>query len=151
MKKRLTPILLAFIVSMLTIGCEALDKCDGYMCSTGPPQFSVVLVDKVTGENVFASGRFNESEIKVTDIEGNAVYSTVVGEGDYFVIRIALPSREGDITVNLNLGDRVSIPISAYVREGKTKCCTNYFAEDVTPTSYKFEKDEKTGDFIIEI
>jgi len=80
-------ILVAFITSLFFAGC---DKCDGVACSTGPPSFSVMLLDKETGENVFASGKYKENQVSVEDSEGNSVYSLGVGEDDYFIIRVSL-------------------------------------------------------------
>src|SRR5690606_18666608 len=124
---RISTLLYACMVSLLLSGCESMDKCDGVACSTGPPSFYVLIIDKDTGENVFTSGRFKTADVTVRDSEGKEIYDQVKGEAEDTRILIALPSREGDISINLNLNASTSIPIDAYVYEGKSDCCTNYF------------------------
>ncbi len=127
------------------VSCSAIDPCDGVACSTGPPRFDVVFVDKESGKDAFAEGRFNPSEVRVIPDNGGHVYSKLMGNGDDKVLAISLPSKAGEVRLTVSLDETTKISLKANVREGKAKCCTNYFAEEIAALDISGELDKKTG------
>lgn len=139
---------LSLHVLLLIASC---DECDGTLCATGPPSFSVELVDHETGENVFTSRRYVEADITLSSADDQTASISFIAENDVNVIGIALPSIAGDKELILSIANKVIIPISLHVREGTMKCCTNYFAEDIHISEFPFELVEESGVFRIGI
>ncbi len=127
------------------VSCSIIDPCDGVACSTGPPRFDVVFVDKVSGKDAFEEGRFNPGAVRVIQDNGGHVYSKLMDNGDGKVLAISLLSKAGEVRLTVSLDETTKISLKANVREGKAKCCTNYFAEEIATLDIPSEWDKKTG------
>lgn len=132
-----------------TLLMGSCDKCKEINCSTGPPRFTLELVDKETGENVFTSGKYKAEDIVLTDENQQTVYTQFVAENNLNVVNIALPDTEGEKELKMRFGGGQEIIIRLDVRKGESKCCTNYFAENIQVDNFPYEQSKETG--IIEI
>jgi len=149
MKMKDTIAILCFLCFTLLMG--SCNKCGGIACSTGPPSFRLELVDKESGENVFTSGKYKAGDIVLTDENQKTVYTNFIGENNFNIINVALPSVEGDKELKMELGGTQVIVIKLHVRKGEAKCCTNYFAENITVENFAYGQSSKAGIIEIEI
>ena len=136
---------------LLLLLLNSCDKCEDIACSTGPPNFTVELVDAVTGENLFTNGKYMPGNIKVTDELGQKVYSSFFAEYGRNSLLISVNSTEGDQKITLAVGDDLSIPIKVKVYKGTANCCTNYFVEDVAVQGYATDVVKENGIIKIKI
>jgi len=127
------------------------DKCGELDCSTGPPSFSLELIDKETGENVFTSGKYNAKDIVIKDENQKTVSTYFISENNFNIINVALPSVEGDKELKMELGKAQVIIIKLHVRKGESNCCTNYFAVNITAENFAYKQSIETGVIRIEI
>lgn len=145
--KNLFNVACVFILLLIN-GC---DRCDGIACSTGPPTFSIEIVDAKTGINVFTSEKYDPKSIMITDQNNKTIYLRFVSENKINTISISPNSEKGKHKLTLKAGTDLVIPIEVNVREGGEKCCTNYFLDGITVTGYDYEIAKETGLIIIKI
>jgi hypothetical protein len=113
--------------------------------------FTIELVDAVTGENVFANGKYKASSIKVTDELGQNVFTKFNADDNRNTILVGINSTEGIQKLTLTIGENLTVPIHVKVRLGTGGCCSNYFTEDVAVQGYKTEVVKETGIIKIKI
>ena len=130
---------------------NSCNKCEGIACSAGPPNFTLELVDAVTGENLFTTGRYNASNINVTDELGQHAFTLFTAEDNRNTIRISTKETEGEQKLTLSVGADLSIPIKVKVGFGTSGCCSSYYTEDVAVQGYATEVVKETGIIKIKI
>lgn len=135
-----------FIILLMN-GC---DRCDGIACVTGPPVFSVELIDSETGVNVFTSKKYDSKSIQLTDEANQAVYLNFISENNINIFNVSIDS-EKSRKIILKVGADVVIPMEVNIREGSGGCCTNYFIDDIKVIGYDVKASEKAGLIIIKI
>lgn len=120
-------------------------------CSAAPPQFILELVDAVSGENLFTTGKYQASNIKVTDELGQNAFTKFNAEDNRNTLMIGVDSKEGIQQLTLTIGEKLSIPIKVNVGFGTSGCCSSYFTEDVAVQGYATETVRETGIIKIKI
>lgn len=140
--------LLCLCFTLIIASCDK-NNCRDTLCSTGPPSFSLELVDKATGENVFTSGKYKAEDIVLKDENQETVRTLLVAEDNLNIIGVTLPNTEGEKELKMRIGGEQEIIIRLNVRKGESKCCTNYFAESIKVENFTYEQSKETG--IIEI
>lgn len=141
--------ILCFLCFTLLMG--SCNKCGGIACSTGPPSFSLELIDKETGENVFTSGKYKPEDIVITDENQKTVSHYFIAENSFNIINVGLPAIKGDKELKMGLNGKQVIIIKLHVRKGESNCCTNYFAENITVEDFAYSQPNKASDIKIEI
>ncbi|MBG6234408.1 hypothetical protein IWX76_000963 [Pedobacter sp. CAN_A7] len=136
-----------FIIVLL----NSCNKCEGIACTTAPPSFTLELVDAITGVNLFTTGKYKASNIKVTDELGQNVYTLFNAEDNRNTLAIIAKDKEGMQTLTLTIGKNLSIPIQIKVGFGTSGCCSSYHAEDVAVQGYVTEIVNETGIIKIKI
>jgi hypothetical protein len=136
-----------FIIVLL----NSCNKCEDIACASGPPNFTLDLVDAVTGENLFTTGKYKASDIMVTNELGKNAFTKFIAEDNRNTLMIGANSREGDQKLTLAVGNDLNIPIQVKIRMGTSGCCTNYFTEDVAVQGYVTEVVKETGIIKIKI
>jgi len=63
---------LLFILGLLS-GCSSIDEGEGVLCDPGPVGFTFEVVDEATGENLFVNGFYEENQLHIKNLEGEAV------------------------------------------------------------------------------
>jgi hypothetical protein len=130
---------------------NSCNKCEDIACSTGPPSFTVELLDAVTGANVFTTGKYQASSIRVTDELDQSVYTNFSSENNRNTLNIVVSSTEGNQRLTLALGNDLSIPIQVKVTKVSSGCCSNYFAEEIIVEDAESELVKETGIIKIKI
>lgn len=137
---------MAFVFFLLLIlACNKLNKCDGLLCSTGPPSFRLELYDKETGQDVFTMQRFRGQDAELRDQNKELVYMQYVEADSLHFLNIALSNNEGEKVLQLKLDDEWIIPITLHVVKGESGCCVNYLAKDIQIDGYTYETSSQTG------
>lgn len=119
--------------------------------STGPPSFSIEIIDAVSNENVFTNGTFTQSQLQVTPTNSASFYYSFISENNLNILTISPAWEEGTFTTTLKLGEDITIPIIAKVKKVSNDCHTNYGIETVTISNYESHFDQENYIYKIKI
>ncbi len=142
-------LILFFIVIVLSSSCEVESPCG--IASTGPPLFTIEIIDSATNENVFTSGTYTEQQLKVTTANSTYFDYFFISENNYNVINIFPGVTDGTYTTYIKLNDKVTIPIESKVVTRSSKCYSNSFIEKVEIIGFEYTLDKETGIYKIKI
>lgn len=119
--------------------------------ATGPPNFNVEIVNKVTNENVFANGAYLPSQLRVLTPGSSTFTYSFISENNKNLINISPAYVDGSFTTNIILNNQKTIPIKTKIYKTSTKCFENFFIEKVEVVGYDYLYDEQTGIYTIKI
>ena len=148
--KKITTIL-AIIILILTQSCEKENDCEGYACFTPPSPFRFELVDKFTGENLFANGTYNSNDIKVINLDDQSkVEFTFIAENDYNIIQINTIGWKTE-TVNYSIQISTENIFNLYVSAERLNenCCSFTRYKEIKIENSEFELDQTNGTYKI--
>ena len=134
---------------VLSLSCEKDEPCGE--ASTGPPSFSVEIIDKNTNENVFSNGTYTQNQLKVTTENSTTANYRFISENNMNIIGISPAWQEGTFTTIITLNNQISIPIESKIYKSSSKCYENYFIESLNVIGYSYTYDETTGIYKIKI
>lgn len=137
-----------FVLVLLFNSCN---ECEGMACTAAPPSFTLELVDAVTGENLFTTGKYKPGNIEVKDEGGQHTYTLFNAENNRNTLMVSVNSTEGEQKFTLSIGEDLSIPINVKVSFGTSGCCSSYQTEDVAVEGYATEVVKETGIIKIKI
>lgn len=136
---------LLVLLAMIFQSCND-DSCEE--CFTPPQNFNFEVIDKISGENVFANGTYNPEHITITNSLHNnePVEFTFISENNMNLIYIGSIGWKTEI-VNLRIEISNNHIFNFYVdAERKTQNCCNYTAyKQITVTNSEFNLDTQTG------
>lgn len=128
---------------LLNFNCDDFNPCgDGVLASTGPPVFTLKIVDKTTGENLITNGTYAANQISIIDINGNLVEYGFVGENQRNTFWIMAQKNIQDTGIRkifFKIDSFIVIELEVNIYEGKSECFTNYFARDYKALNYPYE------------
>jgi hypothetical protein len=130
---------------------NSCNKCKDMLCSSGPPDFTIELVDAITGENLITIGKYKAGSIKVTDELGQNIWTKFNAEDNRNTLMIGAKETEDIQTLTLTIGEDLSIPIRVKVGFGTSGCCSSYSLKDVAVQGYATEVVKERGIIKIKI
>ena len=140
---------LLFIVIIICSSCEVESPCG--IASTGPPLFTVEIIDAATNENVFTNGTYTEQQLKVTTPYSTYFDYFFISENNFNVINIFPGATDGTYTTYIKVGDQITIPIESKVYKSSSRCYTNYFMENIEVKGFDYTLDKEKGIYKIKI
>lgn len=143
MKKSIFGITLFFLFYACDTPCQE--------ASTGPPNFSIEIIDAVSNENVFSNGTFIESQLQVTSENSTSLDYSFIAENNLNIIIISPAWEKGTFTTNVKLGDGIIIPIVSVIKKVSDDCYTNYVIQSVTINNYDYYYDTENYNYKIKI
>ena len=127
---------------LMCFGCEKEKECGD--CFTPPDIFHFMLMDKESGENLFAKGSFTIEEIKVLDADGKKVEFEFITENDANVIRVGSIGWKTEV-VNLHFFASEEELFDLYVDAERCSenCCsfTRYHEKKINNADFYFDSD----------
>lgn len=119
-------VLVFIFLASFTINSCSVDKCD-VDCNSGPLSLNFELKDKITGENLFATGTFRPSDIQVIDLDKNNsnVPFTFYPEDSGNIIQLG-PFGWGTNVANyiLKIGERDIFTLHIDAEQKTEDCCS---------------------------
>ena len=142
MKKTIVPIFILAILSL--VACSGDKECD--LCMSPPNFFTFDLVDKDSGENVFASGRYNSDDIEVLDASGHRVEFEFVNYEDFNFIEIRTIGWQTE-TVNyrINIGEENIFDLYVDAERLSENCCSFTRYQEIEISNAEYTNDPLTG------
>lgn len=138
------------ILVVLTIFTSCINSdCADY--ATGPPVTHVKLVDSDTGENIFTSGAYQYSDIKVVNLENENVKFDFISENDYNIIRFIPYTYSNSNTVFIKIKNEINVKLTFDIKKVKTECYTNFYIENLEVENYPFEIISNSGIVVIKV
>jgi hypothetical protein len=139
--------ILGIVIAVLFYACDK--PCQD--ASTGPPSFSIEIIDAVTNENVFTNEAFTQSQLQVTSTNSTLFNYSFISDNNLNILLISPAWEEGTFTTTLKLGADITIPIIAKVKKVSDDCNTNYVIETVTINNYENYFDQENYIYKIKI
>ncbi len=141
--------LILFIFIIFLQSC--IDDCDT-VCVTEPQPFSLEIVDKTTGENVFTNGSYSSSDIQIINtLDSNTTVAyTFISEDALNVIDLSSIGWKTEI-VNLEVS-LAGTPIFELYVESERKsgdCCTFTVFNEISISGAEYQMDSETGIYTI--
>jgi hypothetical protein len=130
------------LLLLINVGCKYTDPCEDLLASTGPPFFSLKIVDKTTGENLITNGTYAANQVSITDINGKSVDYGFVGENQrntFWIMAQKNLQDTGFRKIFFKIDPSIIIELEVNIYEGKSECFTNYFARDYKALNYPYE------------
>lgn len=148
MKKLIVPIFILAILSLVACSDEECGEC-----FTPPNHFIFDLVDKDSGENVFASGRYSSDDIEVLDASDRRVEFEFVNYEDFNIIEIRTIGWQTE-TVNyrINIGEENIFDLYVDAKRLSEDCCsfTRYKEIEISNAEYTHDSLTETYTIIVE-
>lgn len=141
---------LAFFVFafFLMTACSSEEECGA--CFTPPNYFLFDLVDKDSGENVFASGRYSSDDIEVLDASDHPVEFEFISYEDLNVIEIRTIGWQTEI-VNYRINIAMENIFDLYVDAERLSedCCSFTRYNEIEISNAEFSLSTETGAYTI--
>lgn len=138
---------LVFIIFFIAIqGCE--DKnCEGYACTSPPSAFVFELVDKSTGENLFANGTYDPSKIEVLSSSTDTAQEfTFVADNDLNLLSInSIGWQTETETLQINISNENIFNLYVEAELVSEDCCSFTRYHEIRIENSDFELDPGTG------
>lgn len=137
---------LTLIILIFTQSCKE-DECEDLLCFTPPSPFDFELVNKLSGENLFTNGTFDQNDIRVINLDSHSsVEFTFIDENDYDVIRINTIGWETEI-INYSLKISSIIIFDLYVNAERLNgdCCDYTEYKEIRIENADFELNQDSG------
>jgi hypothetical protein len=138
-----------FLIIIITFFYSCEEPCP--IGNTGPPSFTVEIVDATTNENVFTNGTFSENQLQVTT-EGSLTQSYgFISDENLNRIIITPAWSEGVFLTKIKLNNEIVIPIRTLITKSSTKCFENHFITNLVVENYAYTFDNQNGVYKIKI
>lgn len=131
------------ILSFLSVISCGLDD-EEPLCVTGPVGFNVEFIDAVTGENVYRTGRFQPSQLWVTDEVNKLVNYRFITEMDKTFIQVNLGLETGDKIITMKLDGETAVDFEITLSSLQENCTTYYISKFNVP-DLDWDESETTG------
>ncbi|UZR99204.1 hypothetical protein [Chondrinema litorale] len=133
-------------ISLLFLLLQGCSEDDCGACFTPPNLFQIEIVDKATGENVFTSGAYTVSDIKVENLlEGNAATFTFIDENDLNMIRFQEIGWETEkVKYSISLDGEEIFTFYVDAERKSEDCCSFTVYREVVLEGAEYEFDSST-------
>lgn len=136
---------IALLIAVVT-GCHKTDKCEDVDCFTPPQEFAFNIVDKTTGENVFATGEFNKADVDVFNENDQWTKHQFNNYGDTNLLILPEIGWQLERTSYIiHLSDQDSINFVLNMEERHENCCTFFQETEFDVTNHNWTEIDSTG------
>ncbi|RKD92110.1 hypothetical protein [Mangrovibacterium diazotrophicum] len=142
---------LRLIVLLIFLSACSNNTCKDVDCFSPPESFTFELVDRSTGENLFASGIFNSSDIAVVNsLDALPREFTFIDEDEIDLLVIYSVGWDTEV-VNLAVSVSGQVVFNFYVDAERLSgnCCSYTRFNEVSVDNADFEYDSSTGIYTI--
>lgn len=153
-RTRKTSLALTTIVLFIAVatGCHKTDKCEDVDCFTPPQEFAFNIVDKATGENVFATGEFTREDVDVYNANDQWTKHQFNSYGDTNLLILPEIGWTLERTAyTIHLSDQDSINFVLDMEERHDNCCTFFRKTEFGVTNHDWTEIDSTGVIRVEI
>ncbi len=148
MKKLL---LLCFVLWIGT-SCIKVDKCEGILCFTPPPEFSIEIIDKTTGENLYTNGTLDSLNILLLNEEGSHENFDFIAENNINIIRLnEIGWKTGLHQYQLVVSDEITLDIKINMELMRENCCTYYKTISFQVLNYEFYQTDSLPIYVVKV
>lgn len=148
MKKSLGFILVLLIVT----SCIKVNNCDGISCFTPPQNFAFEMVDKATGENLYANKVLDTLDIAVLNEEGKDEKFTFISANGYNLIDLQeIGWNTGLHQYQIILSESVTVQIQLNMEVVNEGCCTYYRTNSFQVLNYQYHQNDSLGYYVVKI
>lgn len=139
--------LFLIFISISILSCEN-NKCEDFLCNSGPAIFQLELVDKESGENLFTNETYKKTDLEINMTSGTGGESRFIDENNYNIIQLST-FESVDYSVKLSGSEIFTVSIDA---EGVTKdCCFHTQVNDFKIENAENQLDTSTGIYKVEL
>ncbi|MBI9052266.1 MAG: hypothetical protein JEY96_00520 [Bacteroidales bacterium] len=125
----------------IAIGCEKKDDCEDIACFTPPRDFTFELVDKITGENIFANETFSRNQIRIENLINDQLieYDFIEGRNYIYIYSIGWQTEIVNCSISLDNEKVCGLYIDA--ERVYENCCSFTRFNEISIEDCDFEYD----------
>ncbi|MCD8445943.1 hypothetical protein G1K75_00985 [Tenacibaculum finnmarkense] len=120
-------IILTFTFLLFMQSCNIISECEDIDCFTPPDPFQFELVDKLTGENLFTTGKFTSKDIKILNsTTKKPIEFRFIDKNNYNIIEMtSIGWKTAIVNYTIQIADKNIFEV--YINsQRKTKGCCEY-------------------------
>lgn len=142
-----------FFLTFLTfVSCIKVDNCDGILCFTPPQNFAFEMVDKISGENLYANETLDTLDIVVLNEEGKNEKFYFISENGLNLINLQeIGWNTGLHQYNIILSESVTVQIQLNTEVVNEGCCTFYRTNSFQVLNYEYHQNDSLGFYVVKI
>ncbi|WP_152425006.1 hypothetical protein [Nafulsella turpanensis] len=145
---------LLFLFALLAVqGCQT-DDCEDYLCNTPPGLFRFNIVDKATGENVFAKGTYSPDQIEVVNTaDGGELEFTFVEENGLNLLRIhSIGWQTETVLSSIQLAGEEVFTLFVDAERLSEDCCafTRYHEVKIEGAEFRLNEEKEIYTILVE-
>lgn len=131
-------------VLLIISSCNVGEDCLDYTPS--PPIFSFQFIDKTTGDDLFITKEFLESDIKVVDESSANIDFNLSLQAERVVITLSsIGWNLGKKQYTIMLSEQISVKILVKMKSVEYECYTTFEVESFKIENYEYKQESQTG------
>jgi hypothetical protein len=141
-----------FLILLTLVSCIKVDNCDGILCFTPPQNFAFEMVDKITGENLYANQALDSLDIVVLNKEGkNEKFNFISQNGLNLIDLPEIGWNTGIQQYEIILSETVTVQIQVNMEVRNEGCCTFYRTNSFQVLNYEYHQNDSLGFYVVKI
>lgn len=145
--------MLWFFLTLLTVvSCIKVDNCDGILCFTPPQNFAFEMVDKFSGEDLYANETLDTLYIVVLNEEGKTEKFKFISKNGLNLIDLPeIGWNTGLQQYEIILSETVTVQIQVDMEVMNEGCCTFYRTNSFQVLNYEYHQNDSLGFYVVKI
>jgi hypothetical protein len=141
-----------FLTFSTLVSCIKVDNCDGILCFTPPQNFTFEMVDKISGENLYANKTLDTLDLVVLNEEGkNEKFNFISQNGLNLIDLPEIGWNTGLRQYQIILNDTLSVNIQVNTEVVNEGCCTFYRTKSFQVLNYEYHQNDSLGYYVVKI
>ncbi len=137
-------LIILFLLSLSINQCSLINPCDGIACTSPPPDYYIKLIDKDTGENLYANNTLKPENILLVDQNGKRFLHEYINEYDMHLINISIIGwNTGSHHYTLTVAENNNISIDLDIENVNEDCCNFFRVNKFNIKNHQFDENNR--------